>query len=64
MCRRRASLRIAEPTRFATYIAVKRGASLSLHVEHFIECLRAEMRAIEPSRKVPASRGQKRKSGN
>jgi DNA-binding transcriptional LysR family regulator len=42
-------LRIAEPTRFDTYIAMKRGASLSLHVEHFIECLRSEMRALDPS---------------
>jgi hypothetical protein len=42
---------------------VKRGASLSLHVEHFIECLRSEMRALEPSRKSPtvaASRGRKK----
>jgi len=37
-------------TRFDTYIAVKRGAPLSLHVEYFIEQLRAEMRAVEPSR--------------
>ena len=37
-------LRIVEPTRFDTYIAVKRGAPLSLHIEHFIECLRSEMR--------------------
>jgi hypothetical protein len=29
---------------------VKRGAPLSLHVEYFIESLRAEMRAVEPSR--------------
>jgi DNA-binding transcriptional LysR family regulator len=48
-------LRITEPTRFDTYIAVKRGASLSLHVEHFIECLRSEMRAIEPSRNSPGA---------
>jgi DNA-binding transcriptional LysR family regulator len=56
-------LRITEPTRFDTYIAVKRGASLSLHVEYFIECLRAEMRAIEPSRnspRIPASRIRKK----
>jgi len=56
-------LRIAEPTRFDTYIAVKRGASLSLHVEHFIECLRSEMRAIEPGRnnpRAPASRSGKK----
>src|SRR6476646_2290732 len=48
-------LRIAEPTRFDTYMAVKRGAALSLHVEHFIECMRAEMRALEPGRKIPAA---------
>jgi DNA-binding transcriptional LysR family regulator len=48
-------LRITEPTRFDTYMAVKRGASLSLHVEHFIECLRSEMRAIEPSRNSPGA---------
>jgi DNA-binding transcriptional LysR family regulator len=46
-------LRIVEPTRFDTFIAVKRGASLSLHVEHFIECLRSEMRAIDPGRTSP-----------
>src|SRR2546430_4958801 len=39
-------IRIVEPTRFDTYIAVKRGAPLSLHIEHFIDCLRAEMRAV------------------
>jgi hypothetical protein len=43
-------IKITEPTRFDTYIAVKRGAPLSLHVEYFIEALRAEMRAVEPSR--------------
>jgi DNA-binding transcriptional LysR family regulator len=43
-------IKITEPTRFDTYIAVKRGAPLSLHVEYFIESLRAEMRAVEPSR--------------
>jgi DNA-binding transcriptional LysR family regulator len=48
-------LRIVEPTRFDTYMAVKRGTPLSLHVEHFIECLRAEMRALEPDRKRPAA---------
>jgi DNA-binding transcriptional LysR family regulator len=48
-------LRIAEPTRFDTYVAIKRGASLSLHVEHFIECLRSEMRAIDPSRNSPTA---------
>ena len=56
-------LRIVEPTRFETYMAVKRGAPLSLHVEHFIECLRAEMRALDPGRKRPvasASRARKK----
>jgi DNA-binding transcriptional LysR family regulator len=38
-------LRIAEPTNFDTYIAVKRGAPLSLYIEHYIRCLRAEMQA-------------------
>ena len=41
-------IRIVEPTRFDTYVAVKRGAPLSLHIEHFIDCLRAEMRAVGP----------------
>jgi DNA-binding transcriptional LysR family regulator len=39
-------IRIVEPTRFDTYVAVKRGAPLSLHIEQFIECLRSEMRAV------------------
>ncbi|HKU06967.1 MAG TPA: LysR family transcriptional regulator [Bradyrhizobium sp.] len=43
-------LRITEPTKFETYIAVKRGAPLSLHVEHFIECLRSEMRPPGPGK--------------
>ena len=49
-------LRITERTKFDTYIAVKRGAPLSLHIEHFIECLRAEMRSVEagPAPKKPA----------
>jgi hypothetical protein len=29
---------------------VKRGAPLSLHIEHFIECLRSEMRAVGPGK--------------
>jgi DNA-binding transcriptional LysR family regulator len=51
-------LRIAELTKFDTYIAVKRGAPPSLHIEHFIECLRSEMRSVEPghSPKKPAPR--------
>jgi DNA-binding transcriptional LysR family regulator len=46
-------LKIVEPTRFDTYIAVKRGAPLSLHIEHFIECLRSEMRAVGPGKTAP-----------
>jgi DNA-binding transcriptional LysR family regulator len=42
-------LRIVEPTPFETYVAVKRGVPLSLHAEFFIECLRAEMRAVRAS---------------
>jgi DNA-binding transcriptional LysR family regulator len=55
-------LRIAEPTKFDTYVAVKRGAPQSLHIEHFIECLRAEMRAVEPGRGVwkPTTRVRKK----
>jgi len=40
-----AMLKISEPTRFDTYVAVKRGAPLSHYVEHFIQCLRQEMQA-------------------
>ncbi len=46
-------LRIAESTKFDTYVAVKRGAPLSLHIAHFIECLRSEMRAVGPGRPAP-----------
>ena len=46
-------LRIAEPTKFDTYIAVKRGASLSPYVEHFIHCLRAEMQSLRREREKP-----------
>jgi DNA-binding transcriptional LysR family regulator len=56
-------LRIAEPTRFDTYVAVKRGASLSLHVEYFIDSLRSEMRALEPREttgKSVVSRGRRK----
>jgi len=51
-------LRIVEPTRFDTYIAVKRGAPLSLHIEHFIECLRSEMRAVGPDKRRAKDRSQ------
>jgi DNA-binding transcriptional LysR family regulator len=36
-------LAIEEPTPFETYVAVRRGAELSLHADHFIACLRREM---------------------
>jgi DNA-binding transcriptional LysR family regulator len=52
-------LRIVEPTMFETYIAVKRGTPLSLHIEHFIECLRTEMRSLEPGRKAAAAAAPK-----
>ena len=44
-------LRIVEPTKFDTYIAVKRGAPLSLHIEHFITSLRSEMQDLGSDRK-------------
>jgi DNA-binding transcriptional LysR family regulator len=44
-------LRIVEPTKFDTYIALKRGAPLSLHIEHFITCLRSEMQDLGSDRK-------------
>lgn len=44
---------IAEPTRFETYIAVKRGTPQSLYVEHFIQCLRMEMQAGGSGRNGP-----------
>jgi DNA-binding transcriptional LysR family regulator len=56
-------IRISEPTRFDTYVAVKRGVALSLHVEHFIDSLRSEMRAVEPGpgrAKVAAPRSRKK----
>jgi len=56
-------IKIVEPTRFDTYVAVKRGAPLSLHVENFIACLRAEMQAINPARNAPAkAQGRPRKT--
>jgi DNA-binding transcriptional LysR family regulator len=36
-------LAIEEPTPFETYVAVRRGAELSLHADYFITCLRREM---------------------
>jgi len=47
-------LRITEPTKFDTWIAVKRGAPLSLYIEHYIDCLRSEMRAGGLARSGPA----------
>ena len=44
-------LEISEPTRFDTFIAIKRGAPLSPYAMHFIACLRAEMEAVGHSRK-------------
>jgi len=46
-------LRLVEPTKFDTYIAVKRGAPLSLYTEHFINCLRLEMQAGGVGRNGP-----------
>lgn len=58
-----AIIKIVEPTRFDTYVAVKSGAPLSLHVENFIACLRAEMQAINPTRNPPAkAQGRPRKT--
>jgi DNA-binding transcriptional LysR family regulator len=47
-------LRIVEPTKFETYIAVKRGAPQSLYIEHFIDCLRLEMQAGGLARNGPS----------
>jgi DNA-binding transcriptional LysR family regulator len=48
-------LEIQEPTRFETFVAVKRGATLSPYATHFINALRAEMEAEGK----PAPRRQK-----
>src|SRR5246500_1196591 len=45
-------LEIREPTRFDTFIAIKRGAPLSPYATHFIACLRAEMEAVGQARKA------------
>lgn len=42
-------LPIAEPTRFQTYVATKRGSEMSVHAAHFVERLRAEMTAADPA---------------
>ena len=44
-------LEIREPTRFDTFVAIKRGAQLSPYAMHFISCLRAEMEAVGGTRK-------------
>ena len=49
-------LEIQEPTRFETFVAVKRGAALSPYANHFITTLRSEMQA---SGKPRAGRGKK-----
>ncbi|CCD89670.1 putative transcriptional regulatory protein, LysR family [Bradyrhizobium sp. ORS 285] len=56
-------IKIAEPTRFDTYIAVKGGTPLSLYAEHFIDCLRSEMRALEPGRRQAAKAAKKAAPG-
>jgi DNA-binding transcriptional LysR family regulator len=45
-------LEIREPTRFDTFIAIKRGAQLSPYAMHFISCLRAEMEAVGGTRRA------------
>ena len=44
-------LEISEPTRFDTFVAIKRGAELSPYAMHFIACLRKEMEAVGQPRK-------------
>jgi DNA-binding transcriptional LysR family regulator len=59
-------LRISEPTKFDTYIAVKRGAVLSPQMAHFIRCLRSEMQSPGREREKlrrPSSRHGKKSSG-
>jgi DNA-binding transcriptional LysR family regulator len=46
-------LEIREPTRFDTFIAIKRGAQLSPYATHFIACLRKEMEAVGQGRAQP-----------
>ena len=45
-----AALRITEPTKFDTYVAVKRGVPLSHYMEHFIHCLRMQMQPGGPGK--------------
>jgi DNA-binding transcriptional LysR family regulator len=53
-------LEIREPTRFDTFVAIKRGAQLSPYAMHFIACLRAEMEAVGGTRKArPADRNMR-----
>jgi DNA-binding transcriptional LysR family regulator len=49
-------LEIEEPTRFETFIAVKRGAALSPYATHFIKILRAEMESVSKPRSTRAAR--------
>jgi DNA-binding transcriptional LysR family regulator len=49
-------LEIQEPTRFETFVAVKRGAQLSPYATHFINTLRAEMEADGKSRLARSAR--------
>ena len=50
-------LEIQEPTRFDTFIAIKRGAPLSPYATHFIASLREEMEAVgKPRRTRPSAR--------
>ena len=42
-------LPIAEPTRFETYVATKRGSDLPVHAAHFVDRLRAEMADVGPA---------------
>jgi hypothetical protein len=52
-------LLIVEPTKFDTYVAVKHGVPLSLHIEHFIHCLRSEMQALRPEQDRPRTQASR-----
>ena len=49
-------LEIQEPTRFETFVAVKRGAQLSPYATHFIKTLRSEMEAESKPRPARSMR--------
>ena len=55
-------LEIREPTRFDTFIAIKRGAPLSPYAAHFISCLRAEMEDVGQPRRQRSSENNMRLS--